>query len=71
MHRNHFIHIAQTDLKGDITFQSFPRLVFYSDTDPLKSICFKIFKGLKSLVNEFCGIEENTENSNQPMEEFI
>ena len=52
MHRNHFIHVAQADAGGNIVYHSFPRLVMYSEIEPLKSIAFKIFKGMKSLVQE-------------------
>ena len=29
LHRNHFIHVAQTDDQGNIVYHSFPRLVPY------------------------------------------
>lgn len=34
--RNHFIHVALVDSEGSITYQTFPRLILYSDTEPLK-----------------------------------
>ena len=52
MHRNHFIHVAQADPNGNIIYHSFPRLVIYSEMDPLKTISFKVFKGMKMLINE-------------------
>lgn len=67
MHRNHFIHVAQADAGGNIVYHSFPRLVMYSEVEPLKSIAFKIFKGMKSLVQEIQGVSINEE---QPIAEF-
>lgn len=65
--RSHFVHIAKTDVEGRITYHSFPVLINYQDTEPLKNIALKIFKGLRGLVTKslfkqdkvFAGLGEN------------
>ena len=51
--RSHFIHIAKADLEGRITYHSFPILINYQETEPLKNIAVKIFKGLRGLVAKY------------------
>ena len=71
LHRNQFVHVAQVDLQGQIRYHSFPRLVTYTEMEPLKSISFKIYKGLKTLIQEVCGIEKTEKSSlDPPMAEF-
>ncbi|TNV85898.1 hypothetical protein FGO68_gene3349 [Halteria grandinella] len=48
--RYHFVHIAKTDREGRITYHSYPVLVNFQESEPLKAIAMKIFKGLKELV---------------------
>jgi hypothetical protein len=56
MLRSHFVHIAMVDSEGHVTYHSFPRLIMYSEMDALKTISFKIYKGLKNLINEVCDV---------------
>ena len=69
MHRNHFVHLAMVNPDGNISYHSYPRLIQYSEMDPLKTIGFKIYKGLKNLLNEVCDIPKQ-EFDDQPLVEF-
>ena len=44
------MHVARADQLGQITYHSFPRLIFYKEADLLRNIAFKILKGLKTTV---------------------
>ena len=61
--------MAQTDTNGNIKYHSFPRLIQYSEAEPLKSISFKIYKGMKNLVFDICGFPK-LENPDLALAEF-
>lgn len=48
---NHFIHIAKADMDGKITYHYFPILVNFQDSEPIKNIALKIFKGLRTIIH--------------------
>ncbi|CDW77742.1 spore germination protein ia [Stylonychia lemnae] len=48
--RQNFVHIAKADQDGRITYHCFPRLIMYQESDQLKTISGKIFKGLRTTL---------------------
>ena len=48
--KHHFVHIAKKDESKLISYFSFPRLVQYNDSDPLRTIALKVLKTLKPLL---------------------
>jgi hypothetical protein len=48
--RYHFIHIAKTDGDGRISYYSYPILLNYLESEHLRAIAAKIFKGLRGFV---------------------
>jgi hypothetical protein len=57
------------DLEGTVTYHSFPRLIQYSEMDPLKTLSFKIYKGLRNLLYQICDVPR-FENLDQSMAEL-
>jgi hypothetical protein len=49
---NHFVHIAKADMDGKITYQYLPILVNFQDSEPIKNIALKIFKGLRTIIHQ-------------------
>jgi hypothetical protein len=48
-----FVHILKEEIPIDKKrYQTFPRLVHFSDSDSIKNICFKIFKDLKETMKD-------------------
>lgn len=48
--KHHFVHIAKADASKNVKYVSFPRLVQYNDSDPLKQISLKVLRALKPLL---------------------
>ena len=46
----HYIHIAKTELDSRISYHSFPILVNFQDSEILKNIAIKIFRGLRMIL---------------------
>lgn len=48
--RHHFVHIVKGDERGQVTYNSFPRLVVYNDQDPLKIVAVKVLRCIRPLL---------------------
>jgi len=44
------VHIGKRDASDQVIYHSFPRLVYFSDSDLLKIVALKLFKVLKPLL---------------------
>lgn len=55
-----FVHLIREEISQDKKrYQSFPRLVQFSETDSIKNIGFKIFKDLKETLRDIMYMQPN------------
>lgn len=60
------MHVAKAESDGRITYHSFPRLIIYQETDTLKNISLKVFKGMRgTIAQSFEGLDQNFVSLNE------
>lgn len=48
-----FLHVTKEEFQNrSRTYQSFPRLIIFNETDSIKNICYKIFKDMRETMKD-------------------